>query len=212
MTQKVIRSGVLVAILLCLSPAAEAAIIQDQQNGSLAWSLGALITGQSFTADASVAQLSSVEFYYLNTNTALPAATPVIELLSGGGYGGPVLGSFQFNLTENEPSGYKAADFSGIVLTAGQSYTFRFTQAGGAEGALTGSSLNPYAGGIRYDQFGGGFAADDLRFRINGAGDTSVPEPSTAILIGLPAVAIALVNRRATLEFTGKYEGRKTWS
>jgi hypothetical protein len=211
MTHKLIRSGVFAAILLSLLPAGEAAIIQDQHNGSLAWSFGQFITGQSFTADASVTQLSTLEFYYLSTSTALPAATPLIELFSGAGYGGAVLGSYQFNLAENEPSGYKAADFSGIVLTPGQSYTFRFTQAGGAEGALAGSSANPYAGGIRYDQFGGGFPADDLRFRINGVGDTSVPEPSTALLIGLPLV-VALVHRRTILEFTGKPEGRKNRS
>jgi hypothetical protein len=195
--QKLVRGGALAAIALMgiLPVTSEAAIIQDQSSGVIAWQFGGAVIGQSFTADASVVQLSSIEIYYWNTNTAQPAATPIIELLAGDGYGGPVLDTFQFLLAENEPSGYKAADFSGNILTAGLVYTFRLTQADPAEGGVAGSPLNPYAGGTLYSSGGVSLGNDDLRFRINGVGDgAAVPEPATGALMGL-AMAVVLVRR-----------------
>src|SRR5262245_33330369 len=98
MIQNSVRSGML---LFLLAAAGRAAIIQDLSNGTIGWQFGGAVVGQSFTADASVAQLSTIEIYYVSIINASPAASPTIDLLLGAGFGGPVLDSFVFSFAED---------------------------------------------------------------------------------------------------------------
>jgi hypothetical protein len=180
--------GILSVLLI---PAGQAGIIQDSGGTQTFWPFGESVVGQTFTADATVANLSTIEFYYGAANESIrDAASPVISLFAGSGYGGTLLDSVMLTLAENEPSGYKPADFSGNVLIPGQIYTFRITQTAWAEGGFEYSSNDVYPGGVIVEGLQG-----DLRFRITGS-TSAVPEPGTLWLIGLLAPALLLSRRR----------------
>ena len=145
--------------------------------------------GQSFTADASVANLISAMFVVTNND---PGMSVTAQLYDGAGYGGPLLDTDVINLANVLPTNSPLFfDFTGNSLANGSIYSIRLTPT--AALSLQAANTDPYAGGTQLDGSGLPIAGFDFRFTIHG--EAAVPEPTSVALLGI-AAAVAVGRRR----------------
>ncbi len=161
--------------------------------------------GQSFTAGES-GYLADI----LVQSNGPPSGDPTyaIQVLSGDGPGGTVLGAEHVLASVNSQTAWETLDlFSlGIQLTAGQQYTFYFDSViGGGDTSLRGllaDDKNLYAGGRIYlGPAYGNKPSWDLTFQtlVSNVGPTGVPEPAAWALMvtGFGGLGAVLRRRRA---------------
>jgi len=178
--------GVLLAGLAGVS---HADIVQSSSNTS--FNVENFLLGQSFTADASVADLESFTFV-LDTNYSTGTVNAV--LYDGYGYGGTVMAFDSVFISSFPPTLSPIEfDFSNESLVDGNVYTVSVESDFGLD--LRMSNGNPYSGGELLDSsgvplFGGTF---DFQFIVDG---NFVPEPSTLGLLG--AVGVIALRRMKT--------------
>lgn len=196
-TRKCLFLGIsALTVLGAITLDANADIIQEQTNQNILWPSGST-RGQTFLADASVATITSIEFYYSSSNTSLPAAQPTILIYEGEGFGGNVVDSSISPLIPSDSvDSWIEVQFTNAEVTPGQMYTFQLNQATGAAGgyAIWGdASVDVYPNGEHLTNDGSKLthAFFDNMFRIHG-----VPEPSTLGLALLVAVGPAFTTCR----------------
>ena len=188
---------------LILAHVAQAEIVnQYVDSGSSKTSLTAVpAVGQSFTANASVMNLQSIGFQWVDFNPGNSLPNLTMDLFQGSGFGGTLLDSDTKSISVVPIDfSFVPFDFSGNTLTPGADYTLRLTTNSGGRGAfVSGSDGNPsgveYAGGHRYTTTITGTMANttqDLGFQV--LGTATVPEPSSLVMVGLSG--FALMSRR----------------
>ena len=192
----------LLSALFLMASSAQAGVIVDQQNTSTNADFEALGTspsaGQSFTPT-----LALIDFATFNLGVTA-AATYRVDLYSGDGFGGAVLGS---SSSQALPviagfGGEQPVEFdfsSQIAISPGSVFTLRLvdTSAPASLGILSrDSSSNPYAGGVEY-VFGFSIPGNDLVFS-EGIHTTATPEPSSFVtgFLGLGLTATAWLRRK----------------
>ena len=183
--------SLVVALLGFSAPNAEADIFQTLQNTTL--DVNGTIYGQSFTADASVENLTN--FLFVISNNA-PGVTATAKLYAGPGYGGTLLDTetaFLSNIVPfNSPLTF---NFSGNSLTNGNVYTVQVTSDAALDLQL--STSDPYSGGALLDAIGNPYAGGsaDFKFIVEGT-PLAVPEPTALAM--LAGAAGTLLTRRRT--------------
>jgi formylglycine-generating enzyme required for sulfatase activity len=191
-------AAVLLVTLACLLGTTHelcADIIQSSSNSGYAFVVER-ITGQSFTADASIEELSSIGFYYEDVNVFLPGALVTIDLFEGLGFAGTLVDSESLTIAPGSGYGFVDLDFSGNLLQPGNSYSFRLWGGPNVTGGYESTTLNAYAGGTLLDDQGNPLLGD-LTFRILG---NPVPERSALVLTAIGTLALAglaLARRRS---------------
>ena len=181
--------------LLALFHGAHAAlatiIIVDQQNLVGNMGTGPIHdTGQSFTP-----LLSAINVVDVSLSTINPGSTVTIrlDLFSGAGFGGTLLGSSS-PVTATE-FGFPAIEFnfaSLISVVPGSIYTFRMAVIGGGGYEELRSLANPYAGGTAFTPDGTAFPESDLVF-AEGLG--SVPDELSTLWLALPLLGLVAFRR-----------------
>ena len=189
MNSKVTSILALLAILIVATPSL-ADITQSTFNFSATTTVPISGLGQSFTADASVANLLSAMFVVTNND---PAMSVTARLYAGAGYGGTLLDTDVVNLPNVLPTQSPIFfDFTGNSLTNGSVYTVRLTPTGLL--SLQAADTDPYSGGAMLDGSGLPISGFDFRFTIHG--EPVVPEPSSLALIGSAAAFVGTRRRR----------------
>ena len=152
--------------------------------------------GQSFTAG-----LDGIDFVVFSLGSESSNLAHV-DLFSGNGYGGVLLGTSSSRLVSNGKPLYSPFDFaSRIALTVGGVYTFRIVGENRTYG-FDASSGNAYAGGTAYTDAANGTAEPsyDLYFREgintdrNPPSSSGVPEPTSwsLMILGFGVAGAAL--------------------
>ena len=187
--KRILVIGLVAALFGFASPTAKADITQFVQETTV--DINSTPLGQSFTADASVGNLSSVLFVI--TSNA-PATTSTAKLFAGAGYGGPLLDTASVFtpgiVPTNSPLSF---DFSGNSLTNGGVYTVQVVSDNTMN--LQATSTDPYPGGVLVDTSGAPAAGGnfDFKFIISG---TPVPEPASLGLLGVGAMGLLTRKRK----------------
>jgi len=206
MIKTILRTMLIAASLLALASTANAAPIDQSQltfNIAVPFDFNtASITdyqlGQSFTA-GKTGLLTDI---YLSSNGAIQNGvdTLTMDIHSGNGIGGTLLGHSNFNvssiLTPSVNQWLITIDTTalGLNVVAGNQYTFDFTDVTGpgdlAYRGILGNTNNPYAGGRIYTGADYGTQPNwDLVFET--AVDTNnVPEPAPYALLLVGALAL----------------------
>jgi hypothetical protein len=151
------KASVVLLVMLGAAIPAQAGLIIDQQNtvGTLNVGIGTSggtgYYGQSFTPTLTSIGFATFTFY------TVPTSNYEVEILSGAGFGGSVLGTS--NLVAS-PAAYQSVEFdfaTAVTLTPGNVYTLELLDV-----SLTDFSLqtevspgNPYAGGQFYYPYAG---------------------------------------------------------
>ncbi len=197
-------------MLTALAGSAAADIIQSQWNQSLSLGSGGNTNhrGQTFLADASVAQLGSIGFFYYGpVNQTLPASQPTITLYQGFGYGGTVVHASAVDpIPADSTHHWVDADFSGVTLTPGQLYTIQLNQptepVSGAYAIYASTTIDIYTDGEFLSENGTGFtnAHFDMAFRVQAA----VPEPATCSLLLMAVLGMVWRRRHGVHRSPGK--------
>ena len=149
-------------------------------------------TGQSFTPS-----LSAMNVVDVSLSTVNPGSTVTIrlDLFSGAGYGGTLLGSsFLVTVSEFGPHTIEFNYASLIDLVPGSMYTFRMTVVSGGGYEELRSLANPYAGGTAFTPSGMIFPESDLVFA---EGISSVPDGMSTLWLGLPFFLLVAGKRLA---------------
>jgi hypothetical protein len=186
------------------SPTRADLVIDQQNTANNTFTVTALSSlGQTFTPTLN--SLDFATFTLSNTN----ASTYRVEVYSGVGYGGTLLGASPaysvavaplpangqpFTVDNASPVEFDFA--SPITLTPGDTYTLRAIQVTGGGGFFflrTGLN-NPYPGGAAF----AGSTINSIDFVFNeGIHSSAVPEPgSIALLTGLTLTGAAFLRRR----------------
>jgi hypothetical protein len=200
MTNATSRLGPAVAVLVLgligAAGQAEADLIIDQQNTVGAERLTASSTNQALSLGQSFTPtLSSIDFATFEVAVS-ENATYRIDLHSGVGYGGPLLGS---SLSQALPVGsnnIQAVEFdfaAPIALSSGSTYTLQIVRVTGSNLDLyvEAGSGNPYTRGSFLGTVGIPFQTFDAVFS-EGTGAVATPEPST-IALAASAIPVGLV-------------------
>jgi hypothetical protein len=195
----------IVISLLCTSAFGD--IVQDIGKGS-----GVLYGGgQTFTATANEPQVTTVSYMTgLADTSALkyPDPTITVNLRSGIGFEGPILGTKTVGPVSINTPPYTWIDFTfatPIKLVEGEQYTIEFAEVTPFfhSGTISFPSFDVYRDGNVYlggDVYPGGSIITpegpnvlgvDLNFRV-----LSVPEPCTATIIGIAACCCSSIRRR----------------
>jgi hypothetical protein len=189
MKSKVTSMLALLAILL-VATRSWADITQSTFNFSATTSVPLSGLGQSFTADASVANLLSAMFVVTSNASGMSVTA---RLYDGAGYGGTLLDTDIVNLPNVLPTQSPIFfDFTGNSLTNGGVYSIRLTPTGLL--SLQAADTDPYSGGAMLDGSGAAIPGFDFRFTIHG--EAQVPEPSSLALIGCAAAFVCGRRRR----------------
>ncbi len=134
---------------------------------------------QSFTAGTS-GLLTRVDFGRYNGGNGTVNTT--MNIYSGEGTGGTLLGSVPVTIDDNAPSGLQSVLFApslGINLTAGQFYTFAFPASAGFGLRFSGAT-DPYPGGVC--SVGGNY---DLQFKTYVTNGYVPPQASIAATVSV---------------------------
>jgi hypothetical protein len=189
MKSKITSILALLAILIVATPSL-ADITQSTFNFSATTTVPISGLGQSFTADASVANLLQAIFVITNND---PGMSVTARLYDGAGFGGTLLDTDVVNLPSVLPTNSGLFfDFTGNSLTNGSVYTVRLTPTGLL--SLQAADTDPYSGGAMLDGSGSAIPSFDFRFTIHG--EPQVPEPSSLALIGCAAALVCGRRRR----------------
>jgi hypothetical protein len=182
-----LRMMTLAAMALAGSQFASAGAIIDQQNTFTNSYFGpSSAPGQSFTPS-----LNGIDFATFSLATTGASSTLVVNLFSGAGYGGTLLGTTSQMLITNAYPDFETVQFnfsSTVALTAGSLYTLQLDLVGGSDIYEQESASNSYSAGDEYGSVGDVQTGYDLVFSegIN----SSVPEPSTYVLLGSGAILL----------------------
>ena len=152
---------------------------------------GSTLAGQSFTPT-----LSSIDFATFSLHLfAVGSSTLQVNLLSGDGYGGSLLGSTPTQTISN--LGFQQIEFdfaAPVALTPGDVYTLQIDLISGTTVDEAVGDGNPYAGGQAYFSNGTAFSGSDLVFS-EGVSQASTPEPTTLSMVGFAALAMVGLRR-----------------
>jgi hypothetical protein len=148
--------------------------------------------GQSFTAEDPFVT-AGLSFSVINPQFANDDQVEY-RLYAGQGVGGALLGAVAFSLADGF-SGFFEADFSGVALTVGQSYTLVASILGDSPYWAVDVTQVAYAGGMGVLQ--GGLIDQDFALRVTPVGAAAVPEPATLLLVGSGLAAAGLRRRAA---------------
>ncbi len=179
-----------IGLILLLDGTARAGLVVDQQNTDYRLTYQYLAVnpgvGQSFTPSFSTLDFASFPLY----TAPAPASTYRVDVYSGDGFGGAVVGSSLSQLLPVNSMQDVEFDFaSPVSLTPGSRYTLRVVRVAGSNNNLTllADFSDPYTGGSQYSYSGSIETGYDTVFS---EGTGSLPEPSSIIIaIGLAALA-----------------------
>lgn len=157
--------------------------VVDQQNLVGATNTLAISVGQSFTP-----ALSSIDAAEFLLQAFASSATIRLDVISGAGLGGSVLGSSAPQTITNNTT-LQTIHFdliSPVSLIPGNPYTLGLFETGGITFRVAYSSSNPYAGGSAYTLTG---VINGVDFVFTEG--KHIPEPATVILAAAGLVGLA---------------------
>lgn len=183
----------LVTSVFCVNPSYALTIDQNTNTGSLQVQYHEPL-GQSFTAtdtDIGYAGLN-IEPYNQNFNDL----SLTMSLYSGAGdfSAGSLLTSNSFTLVEGY-SGWLNLDVSTVSFTQNAEYTIGIFNDTPQWGVSINWNDNPYSGGVAYS-LGSANLNADLQFHVGPGNVSSVPEPSTLLLISSGLVGLGFARRK----------------
>lgn len=197
----------MICVLLVSGASGDIVSHYTSSAGATWWGASLGTRGQSFVADASVADLGSIGFFYDDANAqvgSLAPAAPVFTLFNGVGYAGSVVAAAQADpIVPKTGDRWIDADFTGVTLIPGQTYSFQIFQDNfsSTAGAFSYSGVdghNAYLPGdmLRWD--GVPESPYDLHFRVLGASAPAVPAPLAAIMA--PVMFAYVAYRRRNIQ------------
>jgi gliding motility-associated-like protein len=136
--------------------------VVDQSNTQYMNQAGAPSQYQTFTAGQS-GTLSSISLNHANPQGNTAVSTVTVNVYSGTGTSGTLLGSNSVTLPAQWGSTWNVYSFSGISITQGQVYTFEVTTPTVVYSWLNVNVNNPYAGG----EYGPSISGWDMVFETN---------------------------------------------
>lgn len=191
-----------VALLLLVTGSANAALIENSgvvDGAAGLWAYSPI--GQSFIANGS--ELQSIAFSLVQVGNPTGDGLVTMNLYSGSGFGGTVLGSQTLSIDSNslpfDGTNFIAFNFTGVTLAIGQTYTAGvsssdtniFIERGG----------NTYAGGQLFETplYVPSYGCDpsslcDLHFQV-----TTVPVPAAFWLFGSALGVMGVVRRKVQI-------------
>ncbi len=204
------NSTALIALLSVAPCALAANVDQSQLNANIALTFNAinLSIGQSFQAGKSGA-LTDIDVFS-NGQVAGENNTLVLDLYSGSGIGGQLLGSLTtsvLSVRNSTLSGWLIdinTQSLNTQVVAGHEYTFSISQVTGtgagdlADTGLLSSALNPYSNGQAFSTSLGGLSNWDLEFQtlVSTAAPISTPIPTTFWLSAGGFIGITCMTRK----------------
>lgn len=186
--------AILCAVILLAASNTHADIVQPVVEDSIPFltSAPSIRFGQTFTAIASVTDLESIGFYYLEQPTGLGVSF-TMELFEGIGDGGTLIDSFTKTIQTGNDR-WEDFDFSGNTLVEGELYTFLVTgTVNNGTGGAAAFALDNYDGGSFYDN--NTAPAIDLAFRVLGSSSGVIPEPSSIASAAIGLLALSRCRR-----------------
>jgi hypothetical protein len=195
------RVFLLFAVLLLVPAAgvvASVIVTVDQQNLVSDTSSGpGIVTGRYF-GQSFTPTLTGIDAVELLMVTSGSSSTVFIELLAGSGTVGAAIASTGSVTIINTTFEMVHFDFpSTVPLIPSSTYTFAFNYASGDAPLHQYSSLNPYAGGMAFDE--GNLSRPEYDFVFSEGLHGVIPEPSTLViwsLLGICGIGIGWRRRR----------------
>ena len=197
------------AIAVGTSAMAAPQVDQSQTSADIGYAFNNnSLLGQSFTAGLT-GELTDITV--ASNGQENSSGTLTLEILSGDGTGGTVLGSSTQNYVPNSfnfSTDIYAENFDvsslDISVAAGSQYTFLFSNVTGPDfpgRGIDADDNNPYAGGREYASGFGNFTSNtDLQFSTEvDTSPTTTPVPdsgATAALVGCAVLGLAVFRRR----------------